>query len=410
MSLLVVKFGGTSLGSLERIAAVAQIIANLIARQHQVVAVVSAMGGETDRLLQLADMISAQGNRRERDVILASGEQVSAALLALALEHQQHCKARSFSGWQVPIETDAHHSRARIEKISDTKLKAVLRQGYIPVIAGFQGMDRQHNVTTLGRGGSDTTAVAIAAALKADECQIYTDVDGVYTTDPRIEARARRLERITIEEMLEMASLGSKVLQIRAVEFAARYRVPLRVLSSFSPDHGTLIIHQGDALMEQTMVTAVTAQRDEAALTIRGIPDTPGIAAQILSAISDAQIVVDMIVQSVSSNRTTDCSFTVPREDYIHARAILEQLCNTLQANTVIGDTEVAKISIIGLGMRSHAGVASRMFSLLAEEGINIRLISTSEIKVSVIIEEKYRELAVRILHAGFALDMPQSS
>jgi len=403
MSLLVQKYGGTSVGTVERIQAVAQRVAADRARGHDMVVVVSAMSGETNRLLGMAHALHPNAPAREVDVLLATGEQVTIALLSMALEHLG-CPAKSYTGGQVHIRTDNVHGKARIIAIDGERVRQDLASGRVVVIAGFQGVDEEGNITTLGRGGSDTTAVAMAAALKADECQIYTDVDGVYTTDPRVCPQARRLAQITVEEMLELASLGAKVLQIRSVEFAGKYRVPLRVLSSFEDGPGTLITYE-EAKMEQALISGIAFSRDEAKLTIKGIPDKPGIAYRIVGDIAQANINVDMIIQNIGADMTTDFTFTVPHADYRQARAILEKTASALQAREVQGDERIAKISVVGVGMRSHAGIASTMFRILGEEGINIQMISTSEIKISVVIEEKYLELAVRALHSAFGLD-----
>jgi aspartate kinase len=403
MALLVQKFGGTSVGSTDRIEAVADKVCRFREQGHDVVVVVSAMSGETNRLIALAKDIMEEPTPREMDVLVSTGEQVTIALLSMALQ-KRGCDARSYTGAQVRIRTDSSHTKARIQEIDEHNMRGDLEKGRVVVVAGFQGVDENGNITTLGRGGSDTTAVALAAALKADECQIYTDVDGVYTTDPRVVDSARRLDRITFEEMLEMASLGSKVLQIRAVEFAGKYNVPLRVLSSFEEGEGTLITFEDESAMEQPVVSGIAFNRDEAKLTIAGVPDTPGIALRILKPVSDANIEVDMIVQNVGADNHTDFTFTVHRNDFRRTREILEQLANELGAREVNGDDRIAKVSIVGVGMRSHAGVATRMFEALSNEGINIRMISTSEIKVSVVIDEKYLELAVRALHSAFDL------
>jgi len=403
MSLLVQKYGGTSVGTVERIQAVAKRVAADRLRGHDMVVVVSAMSGETNRLLGMANALHPTAPPREVDVLLATGEQVTIALLSMALE-QLGCPAKSYTGAQVLIRTDSVHGRARITAIDDARVREDLACGRVVVIAGFQGVDEQGNITTLGRGGSDTTAVAMAAALKADECQIYTDVDGVYTTDPRVCPQARRLAQITVEEMLELASLGAKVLQIRSVEFAGKYRVPLRVLSSFDDGPGTLISYE-ESKMEQALISGIAFSRDEAKLTIKGVPDEPGVAFHIVGDIAQANINVDMIIQNVGADRTTDFTFTVPRADYRQAREILEKTAGALQAREVLGDERIAKISVVGVGMRSHAGIASTMFRVLGEEGINIQMISTSEIKISVVIGEKYLELAVRALHSAFGLD-----
>ncbi len=407
MALIVQKYGGTSVGSIERIRAVAERVKRWRDRGHQLVVVVSAMSGETDRLLNLAKQIQPCPDPRELDVLLSTGEQVTIALLSMALA-ACGCPARSYTGAQVHILTDNVHNKARIRDIDAARVRADLDAGRVVVIAGFQGVNEQGDITTLGRGGSDTSAVAIAAALKADECQIYTDVDGVYTTDPRIEPRARKLDRITFEEMLEMASLGSKVLQIRSVEFAGKYRVPLRVLSSFDEGEGTLITFDEDNPVENAKISGIAFNRDEAKLTVLGVPDQPGVAYQILGPIAEANIEVDMIVQNVAPDgQTTDFTFTVHRNDYPQALAILRKTANCLGAREVTGDATIVKISLVGVGMRSHAGIASRMFAALAKEGINIRMISTSEIKISVVVDEKYLELGVRALHAAFGLDRP---
>ncbi|CAN5670963.1 aspartate kinase [soil metagenome] len=402
MALIVQKFGGTSVGSVERIRAVADKASAAHRTGAQVVVVVSAMSGETDRLIALAKKITPRPNPRELDVLLATGEQVTIALLCMALEASGQ-RARSYTGAQVHILTDSAHNKARILDINGQRVRQDLDTGMIVVVAGFQGVDEQGNITTLGRGGSDTTAVALAAALKADECQIFTDVDGVYTTDPRIVPEARRLDRLTYEEMLEMASLGAKVLQIRSVEFASKYNVPLRVLSSFAEGGGTLIAPE-DASMEQPLLSGITVNRDEAKLTVLGVPDKPGIAAHILGPIADANIEVDMIIQNVGADGTTDFTFTVHRNDYDRALESLRKVARDLAARGVEGDNKIVKISVVGMGMRSHAGIASKMFRALAEEGINIRMISTSEIKISVVVDEKYLELGVRTLHSAFSL------
>jgi len=403
MALIVQKFGGTSVGSPERIAHVAEKVMQSRAQGHDVVVVVSAMSGETDRLTRLAKELDPRPNERELDVLLATGEQVTIALLSIALA-KRGCQARSYTGAQVCIRTNSVHTKARIMDIGPERILNDLKAGRVVVVAGFQGVDEHDNITTLGRGGSDTTAVALAAALKADECQIYTDVDGVYTTDPRIVPQARRLDRITFEEMLEMASLGAKVLQIRSVEFAGKYNVPLRVLSSFEEGSGTLITSE-ETNMEQALISGVTANRDEAKLTVAGVPDQPGIAHRILGPIAAANIEVDMIVQNVGEHGLTDFTFTVHRNDYDKALDIVRATAREMGAREVHGDNGIVKVSIIGVGMRSHAGIASQMFQTLATEGINIRMISTSEIKISVVIDEKYLELAVRALHKAFQLE-----
>ncbi len=407
MALIVQKFGGTSVGTVERIQQVAAKVKAFRESGDDIVVVVSAMSGETNRLIDLAQQVSGdQSVPRELDMMISTGEQVTIALLAMALI-KIGVPAVSYTGSQVRILTDSSFNKARILQIDDQKLRADLKAGHVVVVAGFQGVDEQGNITTLGRGGSDTTGVALAAALKADECQIYTDVDGVYTTDPRVVPLARRLEKITFEEMLEMASLGSKVLQIRSVEFAGKYNVPLRVLHSFKEGPGTLITLDEEETMEQPIISGIAFNRDEAKLTIRGVPDTPGVAFNILGPISSANIEVDMILQNVSHDKTTDFTFTVHRNDYANALAILEKTAASIGARESDGDTKIAKVSIVGVGMRSHAGVASRMFEALAKENINIQMISTSEIKISVVIEEKYLELAVRALHTAFELDAP---
>lgn len=406
MALIVQKFGGTSVGSVERITQVAEKIKKFRAEGHELVIVVSAMSGETNRLIALARDISEDLDPRELDVILSTGEQVTIGLLAMALK-AIGVPAVSFTGPQVRIGTDNAFGKARIQHIDDGKLRDALDSGKVAIVAGFQGMDDNGNITTLGRGGSDTTAVALAAALKADECQIYTDVDGVYTTDPRVVDSARRLDKITFEEMLEMASLGSKVLQIRAVEFAGKYNVPLRVLHSFKEGPGTLITLEEELSMEQPVISGIAFNRDEAKLTIRGVPDTPGVAYKILGPVSAANIEIDMIVQNVAQDHTTDFTFTVNRSDQRRTEEILRRVAAEIGAREVAGDSGIAKVSIVGVGMRSHAGVASKMFEALAKHGINILMISTSEIKISVVIDEKYLELAVRSLHSAFELDAP---
>jgi aspartate kinase len=420
MSLIVHKYGGTSMGSAERIRNVAKRVAKWARAGHQMVVVPSAMSGETNRLLGLAKEVApglgSPDALRELDLIAATGEQVSVGLLALALQ-AEGMEAVSYAGWQVPIRTDSAYTKARIESIEETRVRADLAAGRVVVITGFQGIDGGGNITTLGRGGSDTSAVAVAAALKADECLIYTDVDGVYTTDPRIVPEARRLASISFEEMLEMASMGSKVLQIRSVEFAGKYRVPLRVLSSFTPwdiaiaeeaVSGTLITFEEDEKMEQAVVSGIAFNRDEAKISLLGVPDRPGIAYQILGPVAQANIDVDVIIQNVSHDGRTDFSFTVPRNDYART---MELLRTTVMPGTgaadLTGDSKICKVSIVGIGMRSHVGVASRMFRCLSEEGINIQMISTSEIKTSVVIDEKYMELAVRALHKAFDLEQP---
>jgi len=408
MAVFVYKFGGTSVGSVERIKAVAEKIKQAHDQGDHIVAVVSAMSGETNRLTALATEIQAQPTHRELDVLLSTGEQVTMSLLCMAL-HELGCEACSYTGGQVKILTDSSHTKARIQEIEDDKIQADLKAGKIVVVAGFQGVDERGNITTLGRGGSDTTAVALAAALKAEECQIYTDVDGVYTTDPRVEPKARRLDKITFEEMLEMASLGSKVLQIRSVEFAGKFNVALRVLSSFKEGKGTLITYEESA-MERALISGIAFNRDEAKLTITGVPDLPGVASKILGAIAEQNIEVDMIIQNIADDATTDFTFTVHRNDFQHAKETLAKVCADLGARRVTADDDIVKVSIVGVGMRSHAGIASTMFKTLAEEGINIRMITTSEIKISVVVDEKYLELAVRSLHKAFDLEEKEES
>ena len=404
MALIVQKYGGTSVGSPERIRNVAERVAKYRAQGHQLVVVVSAMAGETNRLIALAKQIQAQPNPRELDVMVATGEQVTIALLAMALK-DLGLKAKSYTGWQVPIHTNNAYTKARIEDIDDKALRTDLEAGYVIVVAGFQGVDGGGNITTLGRGGSDTTGVALAAALKADECQIYTDVDGVYTTDPRIVPQARKLDTITFEEMLELSSLGSKVLQIRAVEFAGKYKVKLRVLSSFAEEgDGTLITFEEDT-MEQPIISGIAFNRDEAKVTVLGVPDRPGVAYQILGPVADANVDVDMIIQNVGANNTTDFTFTVHRNDFARTMEICKNTAASINAREVMGDDKIAKVSAVGVGMRSHVGIARSMFEALAKEGINIQMISTSEIKISVVVEDKYMELAVRVLHQAFGLD-----
>jgi aspartate kinase len=404
MSLIVQKFGGTSVGSIQRIEQVADKVAGFRDAGHDIVVVVSAMSGETNRLIELARELQEHPEPRELDVLLSTGEQVTTALLAMAL-HKRGKAAKSYNGAQVRILTDDAHTKARIREIDDARLHADLKAGNVVVVAGFQGVDERGNITTLGRGGSDTTAVALAAALKADECQIYTDVDGVYTTDPRVVDGAKRLDKITFEEMLEMASMGSKVLQIRAVEFAGKYNVPLRVLHSFKDGPGTLISLEEDDAMETPTIAGIAFNRDEAKLTILGVPDMPGVAYKILGPIGEANIEVDVIVQNVAEDNTTDFTFTVSRGELARAERILKKTAEELGAREVRSDSRIAKISVVGVGMRSHAGVASQMFEALAGVGINIQMITTSEIKISVIIEEKFLELAVRALHSSFELD-----
>ncbi len=406
VTLIVQKYGGTSVGSTERIKSVARRIAKFQSRGCRIIVVVSAMSGETNRLIALAKEFQANPEPRELDVIVSTGEQVSVALLSMALM-DLGVKAKSYTGSQVRILTDNAYTKARILKIDEEKIRADLDAGYVVAVAGFQGADEEGSITTLGRGGSDTTAVALAAALKADECQIYTDVDGVYTTDPRIVPEARKLRTITFEEMLEMASLGSKVLQIRSVEFAGKYKVKLRVLSSFEEEgEGTLITFEEEENMERAIISGIAFNRDEAKITVQGVPDRPGIAYQILGPVADANIDVDMIIQNVGHDGMTDFSFTVNRSDFTRTVDILKnQVQPHIGARGVIGGDRIAKVSIVGVGMRSHVGIASRMFRALAEEGINIQMISTSEIKISVVVDEKYMELAVRVLHKIFELD-----
>ena len=420
MALIVHKYGGTSMGSTERIRNVAKRVAKWARAGHQMIVVPSAMSGETNRLLGLAKELApaspTNAYNRELDALAATGEQVSVGLLAIALQ-AEGMQAVSYAGWQVPIKTDSAHTKARIESIDDQKVRADLQAGKVVIIAGFQGVDGDGNMTTLGRGGSDTSAVAVAAALKAQECLIFTDVDGVYTTDPRVVPEARRLLTVSFEEMLEMASMGSKVLQIRSVEFAGKYKVPLRVLSSFTPwdidiveeaRSGTLISFEEDENMEQAIVSGIAFNRDEAKISVLGVPDTPGIAYRILGAVADANIEVDVIIQNISKDGKTDFSFTVHRNDYARTLDLLrDKVMPKLGAQEVVGDAKICKVSIVGIGMRSHVGIASRMFRVLSEEGINIQMISTSEIKTSVVIDEKYMELAVRALHKAFDLDQP---
>ena len=406
MSLIVQKYGGTSVGSVERIKNVAERVAKFKMLGHQVVVVLSAMSGETNRLLALAKSIQTDPDPRELDVLISTGEQVTIALLAMALK-DLGLKAKSYTGSQVRIITDSAYTKARILAIDEENIRNDLASGKVVVVAGFQGIDEAGNITTLGRGGSDTTGVALAAALKADECQIYTDVDGVYTTDPRIVPEARRLKTITFEEMLEMASLGSKVLQIRSVEFAGKYKVNLRVLSSFlEGGEGTLITFEEENNMEQAIISGIAFNRDEAKITVLSVPDTPGIAYQILGPVADHNIDVDMIIQNVGANQTADFTFTVHRNEYPRAMQLLRDLQPKLGAREIIGDAKIAKVSIVGVGMRSHVGIASTMFKTLADAGINILMISTSEIKISVVIDEKYLELAVRVLHKAFNLEV----
>ncbi len=413
MSLIVQKFGGTSVGSVERIKNVARRVAKWSAAGHQVVVVPSAMSGETNRLIALAKEIAPTPDPRELDVIASTGEQVTVGLLSMALM-ELGVKAKSYTGAQVRVLTDSAYTKARIQAIDEARLRADLAAGVVPVVAGFQGVDPDGNITTLGRGGSDTSAVALAAALRADECLIFTDVDGVYTTDPRIVPEARRLPTITFEEMLEMASLGSKVLQIRSVEFAGKYKVRLRVLSSLTDPlipvaeeaaSGTLITFEEDERMERAIISGIAHSRDEAKITVMGVPDRPGIAYAILGPIADANIDVDVIIQNASVDGLTDFSFTVPRNDFAKSMEIARKVQTHIGARDIVGDNKVCKVSIVGVGMRSHPGVASQMFRTLAEEGINIQMISTSEIKISVVVDEKYMELAVRVLHRAFQLE-----
>ncbi len=403
MALYVHKYGGTSVGTTERIKQVAEKVKKARDQGDDIVVVVSAMSGETNRMTTLAKEIQESPSLREMDVLLSTGEQVTISLLCMALENLG-CPARSYTGGQVKILTDSAYSKARILEIDSSKIAEDLDMGRVVVVAGFQGVDEGGSITTLGRGGSDTTAVALAAALKADECQIYTDVDGVYTTDPRIEPNARRLTRITFEEMLEMASLGSKILQIRSVEFAGKYNVPLRVLSTFEEGEGTLITYE-EAGMESVLISGIAFNRDEAKLTIAGVPDQPGVATQILGPIAEANVEVDMIIQNIAGEGKTDFTFTVHRNDYEKALSLLQTTCQILGAREVTGDNQIVKVSLVGVGMRSHAGIANTMFEALAREGINIKMISTSEIKISVVVDEKYLELAVRTLHEVFELN-----
>jgi len=404
--LIVQKYGGTSVGSIDRIKAVAQRVAACKAEGNQVVVVVSAMSGVTNNLTAMAHELQKEPSPREMDMLLSTGEQTTIALLSMALQ-SIGCPARSYTGGQVRILTDSAHTKARIQKIDQEHMRQDLDQGKVVVVAGFQGVDEQGNITTLGRGGSDTTAVALAAALKADECQIYTDVDGVYTTDPRVVDNARRLDRITFEEMLEMASLGSKVLQIRSVEFAGKYNVRLRVLSSFEDGPGTLIVSEDESMMENPVISGIAFTRDEAKISVVGVPDVPGMAFKVFGPISDANIEVDVIVQNIGADKTNDITFTVAKKDAAAASRILESVAKEMGARGVEVEDRVAKVSLVGVGMRSHAGVASRMFEALSKESINIQLITTSEIKISVVIEEKYLELAVRALHSAFGLENP---
>jgi len=402
MALVVQKYGGTSMGSIERIRNVAKRVAKTYDAGNDMMVVVSAMSGETNKLVALANEVCEFPDNREYDVLVASGEQVSIALLAMCLKSMGY-KAKSYHGWQVPILTDSAFSKARIEEIPDTKVRADLKDGTIVIVAGFQGIDKAGNVTTLGRGGSDTSAVALAAAMKADVCEIYTDVDGVYTTDPNICEDARKIEKISYDEMLELASLGAKVLQIRSVEFAKKYNVDVHVRSSFNDNQGTMVTKE-DKDMEAVLVSGIAYDKNEAKIAVMGVPDKPGIAAKILSALSDANISVDMIVQNVSGGDLTDFTFTVTKADFKKALAITKEVATEIKATGVTADESISKVSIVGVGMRSHAGVATKMFQTLAQEGINIQMISTSEIKVSVVIDAKYTELAVRVLHEAFGL------
>ena len=405
MALIVQKYGGTSVANVERIRAVAERVAKFKMLGHQVVVVLSAMSGETNRLIALARDIQATPDPRELDMLVSTGEQVTIALLAMALK-DLGLKAKSYTGSQVKILTDNAFTKARILSIDEANMRRDLDSGHVVVVAGFQGVDADGNITTLGRGGSDTTGVALAAALKADECQIYTDVDGVYTTDPRVVPEAKRLKTITFEEMLEMASLGSKVLQIRSVEFAGKYQVKLRVLSSFQDEgDGTLITFEENDHMEQPVISGIAFNRDEAKITVVGVPDHPGIAYQILGPVADANVDVDMIVQNVGHENTTDFTFTVHRNDFAKALGIVRTTASAIGAREVTGDDKIAKVSIVGVGMRSHVGVARKMFETLSKENINLQMISTSEIKISVVVEDKYMELAVRALHSAFELD-----
>ena len=402
MARYVFKFGGTSVGDAKRIKSVAEKVKQAHSEGHEIIVVVSAMSGETNRLTALAGGLLVKPNPREMDVLLSTGEQVTIALLSMALG-ALGCPAESFTGGQVEILTDSVHSKARIKDIGVAAIQNCLKSGKVAVVAGFQGVNEQGHITTLGRGGSDTTAVALAAKLKASECYIYTDVDGVYTTDPRVEPTARKMDSITFEEMLEMASLGSKVLQIRAVEFAGKYNVPLRVLSTFSEGNGTLITYEDDG-MERALISGIAFNRDEAKLTINGVPDLPGVASKIVGPIAANNIEIDMIIQNIADDETTDFTFTVHRNDYHKAVALLEEIKTSLSAKKVSGDDTIVKVSLVGVGMRSHSGIASKMFDVLASEGINIKMISTSEIKISVVIDEKYLEAAVRALHKSFEL------
>jgi aspartate kinase len=407
MALIIQKYGGTSVGNVERIQNVANKVSKCVKEGHQVVVTVSAMSGETNRLTSLANVITNEPSKREMDVLLTTGEQVTIALLSMALQNIEH-DAVSYTGWQVPITTNNVHSKARIESINGDKIKSQLDQGKVVVVAGFQGMSEEDNITTLGRGGSDTTAVALAAALSADECQIYTDVDGVYTTDPRVVPNAKRLDYITYDEMLEMASLGTKVLQSRSVEFASKYKVPLRVLSSMQEGGGTLLISEKDFEeldMEKPLISGIAFSRDEAKLMILGVPDKPGVAYQILGPVSDANIEIDMIIQNQGQDGTTDFTFTLSRADLSSAKKILEKTAVRLGAREVLSDNSIVKVSMVGVGMKSHSGIASNMFKVLADNAINIQMIGTTEIKISVVIGEESLELAVQALHEAFELD-----
>ena len=407
MALIVQKYGGTSVGDVERIQRVARRVATSLESGHQVIVVVSAIGGETDRLDALGRQMAVHPDAQEMDALLAAGEQISSALLAMGLMALGH-RARSYLAHQIPMHTDAQHQCARIEKIETAPLMASVAAGVTPVVAGFQGLSEAGRITTLGRGGSDTTAVALAAAVAADECQICTDVDGVYTADPRIVRNARRLARITFEEMLELASLGSKVLHPRSVEFAGKYNVPLRVLSTFKPGEGTLITMENE-LMEEPIVSGVAYARNEAKITMSGVPDVPGVASKIIGPVGRAQIEVDMIVQNTAADGLADFTFTVGRKDYDATLELLKPVCDSLSARALSGDNRIAKVSVVGVGMRSHAGVAARLFDAMAAENINIQMISTSEIKVSVVVDERYLELAVRSLHSAFGLGEPSA-
>lgn len=403
MALIVQKYGGTSVGSLERIQNVANKVAKFVDEGHQVVVVLSAMSGETNRLTEMAKTMQERPSKREMDMLLTTGEQVTIALLSMGLQ-QKGYNAISYTGWQIPIQTDEVHTKARIDSINADKIHEQLNLGKVVVVAGFQGVTANGDISTLGRGGSDTTAVALAAALKADECQIYTDVDGVYTTDPRVVPEARRLDTITFDEMLEMASLGAKVLQIRSVEFASKYKVPLRVLSSLQEGGGTLITSEDDE-MEKPLISGIAFNRDESKLQVRGVPDKPGVAFALLGPIADANIEIDMIIQNQGKDGTTDFTFTVPRGDRAHALEILNSVANELGAREVVSDDSIAKVSLVGVGMRSHVGIASRMFQVLADQNINIQMIATTEIKISVVINEDQLETAVKSLHQKFELD-----